>query len=147
MISLMKIKFRINKVTLLSYILCATILPSFADVPVNVIEEPVRKPVVVEPKAITFVSPPVSHVTPAILNDTALRKWINEGNRSSALVLLERAHRLAPSNAVITHNLELVKKNALAEAIAKPPKYLTVSSAKKAAPVINDTNQTIWNLP
>lgn len=144
----MKIKFRINKVTLLSYILCATILPSFADVPVNAIEEPVRKPpVVAEPKVITFVSPPVSHVTPAILNDTALRKWINEGNRSSALVLLERAHRLAPSNTVITHNLELVKKNALAEAIARPPKYLTVSSDKKAVPVINDTNQTIWNLP
>ena len=89
----MKIEFRMpRKIMLLGYILSIMTIPVFADDSVNInpIEPSVPKPkdvVVTKPKVITYVSPPVSHVTPAILNDTALRKWVVEGNRSSALIV------------------------------------------------------------
>lgn len=145
----MKIKFGTNITLLLSYILCTTILSAIADENVNPIEAPVPMPRsdIKKPNVINFVSPPVSHVTPAILNDTALRKWITEGNRSAALILLERAHRLAPSNTVIAHNLELVRKNALGDAKTQPIKYLTANPDNKTASVVKDTNQNIWSLP
>lgn len=48
------------------------------------------------------------HYDPAALNERALRRY-EEGDRGAALILLERAHLLAPHDRRIARNLEVLR--------------------------------------
>lgn len=57
----------------------------------------------------TRTAAPRDHYDPAFLNEAAVAAW-SRGDRSTALLLLERAAVIAPQDRRILNNLEMVKR-------------------------------------
>jgi hypothetical protein len=97
------------------------------------------------PATVTFVAPQVafSHYDPVALNESAMER-VRQGDLSTALILLERASRLAPHDPRIARNLRELQ--AYRTGTPAPAEAPATGARPGPGPVIPAEPPAIWPL-